>query len=489
MFQHPSGVGLKPAPVLFLFLLLISFVPPASATPRGVEFCLDPLDAKVIDHLAALGFLTDVHVNTRPIDPYELALSNRLKSTDLSPSDASLLAKLSSLTRRVGLDVVLSAGDGWAEGEGGFTLRQADDRLVLHDRISISREERYLKIGETASSRTKRWKWDYRADFVEAYAKIYFGRAMLYLGRHGIFWGPARFGALGISDNSPAFDMFMASLYGERLSAYTFTAVLDEMWNDQRERYLARRFLAGHRLDWIVWDGLEIGLTEVILYGGDLRRLDPGYLNPLIPYYATQHNFDYDDNTLVSADFSWLLSSGVMAYGELMIDDLQYSGEGPNAWGFTLGTHLAGWSDLIVEYTRLNRWAYTHRVTECQYLHYGSSIGYPFGPDGDQITAEWSKFLSSNLWAGIRLGYKRKGEASIEDRYEGGAAGQVPFPSGVVERRIGVGLEIIYRPLRGLWGRISFEGERIQNRSHRTGVSSRDMRLNLELGYILSVGG
>jgi len=469
VIRNLSGAGFKPSPVLFALMFLLSSAPSSLSSPRGVEFSLDPLDAKVIDHLAALGLLGDVHINTRPIDIYELALSKGV-------TDSELLTRFSSLNRRIGMDLILSGGDRWIRGEGGLTLREADNALILHDRLIVSRDEIYPKLGKTASSRMRRWKWDYTADFNEAYAKIYFKRLMFSVGRHGIFWSPARFGALCISDSSPPFDMFMISIYGEKISAYAFAAVLDRMWNDQHGRYLARRFLSGHRLDWIVRDGLEIGLTEVILYGGDLRSIDPGYLNPLIPYYATQYNSDYDDNTLLSADFSWILSPGVMAYGELLIDDLQYKGEGPNAWGGTLGMHLAGWTDLIVEYTRLSRWVYTHRITEHQYIHYGSPIGHSLGPDGDLITVEWSKFITLDLWAGIRVSHRRKGEATIEDRYKGERVKK--FPSGVVERSIDAELKVIYRPLRGLWGEISVGGK-----------SPGDFRLNLRLGYILSVGG
>jgi len=480
VIRNLSGDGFKPAPVLFALMFLFSFASLSFSTPRGVEFSLDPLDAKVIDHLAALGMLRDIHINTRPIDICELALSKGITRSELSE-------RFSPLSRRTGMDLILSGDDRWAEGEGGITLRRVDNAFILHDRLIVSRDERYPKLGKTASSRMRGWKWDYTADFNEAYAKIYLKRFILSVGRHGIYWSPARFGALCISDSSPPFDMFMISIYGGRLSAYAFSAVLDKMWNDQHGRYLARRFLSGHRLDWIVWDGLEIGLTEVVLYGGDLRSIDPGYLNPLIPYYATQYNSDYDDNTLVSADFSWVLSPGVMAYGELLIDDLQYKGEGPNAWGGTLGMHLAGRTDLIVEYTRLSRWAYTHRITECQYIHYGSPIGYPLGPDGDLITIEWSKFLTPDLWAGIRVSHRRKGAATIEDRYKGERV--KGFPSGVVERDIDAELQVIYRPLRGLWGEISVRGESVRNKSHRPGISGRDFRVNLKLGYILSMGG
>ena len=471
MIRNLQGTGFKLVPFLFILISLPLFAPPSLSNPRGVEFSLDPLDAKVIDHLAALGLLKDVHINTRPIDIYELALSKGIAESELS-------RRFSTLSRKIGMDLILSGGDRWVEGEGALTLMVADNTTILHGRLIVSRDERYPKLGKTASSRVRRWKWDYTADFNEAYVKLYFKRLMLSVGRHGIYWSPARFGALCISDSSPPLDMLMISIYGERLSAYAFTGVLDRMWNDQHGRYLARRFLSGHRLDWIVREGLEIGLTEVVLYGGDLRSIDPGYLNPLIPYYATQYNSNYDDNTLVGVDFSWLLSRGVMVYGELLIDDLQYRGKGPNAWGGTVGMHLAGWSDLVVEYTRLSRWAYTHRITECQYIHYGSPIGHPLGPDGDLITLEWSKFLTPDLWAGIRVSHRRKGEATVEDRYEGEKVEK--FPSGVVERSIGAELQVIYRPLRGLWGEISVRGE---------GISKRDFRIDLKLGYILSVGG
>lgn len=429
----------------------------------------DPLADKALERLWVLGAVRGVHVGLRPIDPDQVR-----SSPERAPSSLER-----ALLRRVGASEGLDLAFSTRGAEAFFRLSPSQI-VSIRAKLIVSRGEIYEKAGRSASFRTRPWVKGFRADFNQAYLDLKFKGLRICLGRRGIFWSTARFGALALSDNSPPFDMIMLELDlpgGIKLAA--LSAMLDEMWNDQRERYLARRFLSAHKASWSPTDRLEIGVGEVVLYGGDVRYPSPGYLNPLIPYYATQFNSNLDDNVMFDFDLSAIPVDGLRVYGELLIDDLQYRGSGPNALAFTAGFYKAGDLDISLEYTRANRWVYTHRVTECQYIHFGSIIGDPIGPDGDRVTVEISRFMGPRTWAGLRLSYARKGEATVEDRFVG--EHPTSFPSGVVERR-GEAVAELIRDFNRFWVDIKLSVSRRWNESHRLGSSSTALGLELGVG-------
>lgn len=429
----------------------------------------NPLADKALERLLVLGTVRGVYMGLRPIDPGQVELP---PGRALSPLERALLGRVGS---GEGLDLAFST-----RGFEAFLRLSPSRAASIRAKLTVSRGEIYEKAGRSASSRTRPWVKSFRADFNQAYLDLRIGGLRICFGRRGIFWSTARFGALALSDNSPPFDALMLELDltgGIRLAA--FSAMLDEMWNDQRERYLARRFLSAHKASWSPTDRLEIGVGEVVLYGGDVRYPNSGYLNPLIPYYATQFNSNLDDNVMFDFDLSAIPVEGLRVYGELLIDDLQYRGSGPNAVAFTAGFYRAGDPDISLEYTRANRWVYTHRVTECQYVHFGSIIGDPIGPDGDRVTLEISRFIDQSTWAGLRLSYARKGEPTVEDRFVG--EHPTSFPSGVVERR-GEAMAELTRDFDRFWVDVKLSVSRRWNESHRPGSSSTALGLKLGVG-------
>lgn len=489
--------------IAFMFVTSIVF-----ASPKGVEFTVNPLTERVVERLIVRGVLQEINFNTRPLDRETLIeaihkAKREIKSgrLHLSMLDLKLLELLEeelkyepvsvTLNGRTARNEMIDEAKAGIDGVLSVDWR-VNERLELYKLLLVDRfGDRYPKAGESASFRLQTWKLDYTADFQEAYAKLESKRLKVLVGRHSVFWSPAKFGALGISDNSPSFDMIMlatdftsqrwGSFYG-----YALSSVLDKMWNNKHERYLANRYLSAHRLDWLLSGWAEIGLTEIILYGGDVRLPEPGYLNPIMPYYATQYNPKHDDNVLFLADISLRPADGFRIYGEILIDDFQYAySDDPNDMGFTLGFNLAKSFDLSAEYTRVSRWAYTHLATENQFLHYGSVIGHPIGPDGDVLTVETSKFLNKNLLLALRYRLKRKGEATPEDRYRGEDSAHIGFPSGMVERTDEFTFEAVYYPIKEFWARLSFSMARVKNESHEPGLSCWknwfDLRIGLEL--------
>ncbi|MFQ6040041.1 MAG: capsule assembly Wzi family protein [Candidatus Poribacteria bacterium] len=339
----------------------------------------------------------------------------------------------------------------------GYSLGK---NFFLYEEFEVSEiGDKYPQEGKTASKRLNPWRANYVADFTRVYLGFSVSTFDVQIGRDKIFWGPGYRGALGISDNSPPFDLILLRGDFGPVRGYSFAAVLDKMWSE-KHKYLANRYLSGHRLDWQVNDRLELGLSEIILYGGDARDIEWQYVNPILPYYASQYNSKLDDstlfdnNTMFVSDFAFKPVDGVRIYGEALIDDFQYENHDPNAIGLLAGFYLSNLKKypnlgIRAEYVRINRWAYTHLVTENQYTHFGSIIGHWLGTDADDLYLELNHFLNVNAYIRLSYEFQRKGEATVEDRYRGEDYKGIKFPSGVVENRHKFGVQVTYEPISG----------------------------------------
>ena len=348
----------------------------------------------------------------------------------------------------------------------GSAFYQPTDYIELYEEVDIQRGREVIgSEGKSASMRLNPWKFDYTADFQRAFVRFHSRMFEALLGRQTLFWGPGYDGSLIISDNSPPLDMILLGGKFGPLKFVSFSAPLDKMWNEHGDppyRYLANRYLAGHRIDWIVNSKLEAGLSEVILYGGEAEYMELYYLNPILPYYANQYNSDLDDNSLVSFDISLKPKKGYKTYFQFIVDDFNYESYDPNALGYIFGIYASDpfgiqKTDLRAEYTRVDSWTYTHLEAENQYTHYGWVIGHHLGPDADQILVELCRMLNVDSRIKISYAFNREGSRTVADRYRGEDYKKMDFPSGEVEIRHTIGLKFLWESLRGIQAEASFK--------------------------------
>lgn len=371
--------------------------------------------------------------------------------------------------------------------------------ITLYEEIDIARD-RELKgnQGYTASSWLDEWKWKYTADFSRAYIYFSKNRYELLLGRQQLSWGSGYYGNLVLSDNSPPFDMLFASAIFGPVKFITFSTELDRIWHehgvigsetDPFYRYLANRYLSGHRIDWIINKRIEMGLSEMILYGGEARNMELRYVNPLIPYYASQYNSKLDDNVLISFDLAVRPSDGIKLYGELLIDDLNYAKaydyevNHPSSLGYIVGIYLSEpisftALDFRTEYTKVDTWTYSHRVDENQYLHYGWIIGHKMGPDAEQIFFEINKIFNVDTRLKIKYAYRRWGKemaywGTKENYYE------KKFPSGKVSYLSIFGMQFLMETINGPQIDVSWN-------YYKGGLDKYpEYEISLKLGYLI----
>lgn len=497
--------------VIFLTFSLIA-VSSVSAINAAIPLITGEWAYFALWKLEANGLTGPIFASSRPFERDQIAdiiakIKKGIKDGHLHPTplESGLIKKLeiefAGNPHSVGLEArgLLTGETDYQNGEWGqhsASIWGAAEfhptpYIALYEEINVGRgRDRVGAEGRTASQRTKPWRWDYTADFRRAYIRFHRKRFEALLGRQSLFWGPGYDGSLILSRNSPAFDMALVAAEFGPVRATAFSAVLDKKWSQRGHpprRFLADRYLAGHRIDWLVNNRLELGFSEVALYGGEARNMELQYMNPLLPYYAIQWNSDQDDNVLASADFAFRPIDRLKIYGQFLVDDFQYSRDEPHALGYMAGLYfsdpfqLSG-TDFRAEYTRIDTRTYTHRIAENQFTHYGWIMGHHLGPDADQLFLELSRMINIDIRLKLMYTYQRQGSRTVEDGYIVGDLENIDFPTDPVERRHRIGLQFLWEPVRGPQVDISCGGVSIRNQDGNTWEGELSFRAGFLLG-------
>ena len=462
--------------ILTVILVLVGME--AITAPR-VLFQFDDWVSYSIEKLQTDGLLTSTYWHTRPksrIEVAELIGGTKIDRKGTAILNAQLYQKLQS-EFEPDLRILSQSGQGRFQVRGSVQLRsyrqtakvapalevasryQHGSGLALYQEFEVANfEDKYPQEGATAGQRVNPWYGGYIGDFTRVFVQIPIGANLdLKVGRDAVFWGSSLQSAIGISDNSPTFDLI--SLQGQvgPVKGTAFTAKLDPMWATKPKRYLANRYLAGHRLDWQVNCQLQLAVSELVLYSGEQRGLEWYYLNPILPYYASQYNAEdlnpNNDNAMFLFDGSFRPFNGWRIFSEFLVDDFSYTGrDDPNDLALLVGLI---WNNLLptrrltigVTYTRVNRWTYTHLVETNPFTHFGSMIGHQIGNDADLLVLYAQYWLNSDLLLDFYYHLEQQGEAKIKDRFQGGNEHHgLDFPSGIVEKSHRLGFEGYYEP-------------------------------------------
>jgi len=488
-----------------------------------------PLDSWVystIDELYSQGLFRKLHRNVKPYTRGEIAshileinLRQKKRELELTQTGLWLLEKLNqefrieieklyqerskgdedSHTLKYGTEPVFfgkAAGNDSSYGRLQVKFDaalQLDKKLVLKDRVILDTkgegERRY---------RGKKWKKDLTGVLDIGYAQIDLKYFYLLLGRDHLRWGPGKKDVLLLSDLVPPFDML--KLEGE-LGSFKFiyfATVLDQVkvssYGESAESlsiFFAKRYLSGHRINLKLKLGLEMGISEVILYGGQNRNLELYYLNPLLPYYGEQFNQDVNDNPLWSFDLALTWFKNKEFYTEILVDDFQYDFKSePHQTGFQIGLNYAQIfglekSFMNLEYTKINNWVYGHKKPWNLYTYHGFGMGSILGPDADRLFSKFVYHLSKDIKLSFSEEYKRKGEGRIKTHQASAVPHPKKFPSGVVEYSNQIRFETTYQPSPNFKFDCAWGYKRIRNVQNEGGKKVDDflleMRLNLNL--------
>lgn len=328
---------------------------------------------------------------------------------------------------------------------------------------------------ERLSNRARTWR-GIAATAELAYLKLERPDYSVALGRRDAAWGRSRWGRLLLSGSAATLDELEARFSVGPWSFYALHAFLEHTRAGSDGPGLGddeRVFLAAHRVSVGGARG-SVAVSEAVVYSSIMP--DPVYVNPLVPYYLSQHNERSDDNVLWSLDFLVRPRPGLDLYGEFLVDDLQYertTGH-PDKYGATLGgtayTALLGLdAEVTAEYSHVRKWVYTHHLTQHRHEQDGRPLGFDLGPDADRLTVEVMTHPSPPWSVGLSYSRARKGEGTITEPFEEGENPEPAFPSGVVESTDRVALECAYENLTGLRASLSVADVIVRHRGHGPG--------------------
>jgi len=281
-------------------------------------------------------------------------------------------------------------------------------------------------------------------------------------------WGPGYRGQLALSDWAPSYGQIkLSAQYGNWLDftyihAFLHSNIVDSLRSyrtDQGyERILhKRKYLAGNRLEITPIPGIDVGVSETIIYG----ERDPEilYLIPVMFLWSAQHYLGDPDNLQMSADIDLNLIRHFKLYGCIFVDEIYVSKI------FTKKQHnwvgLQGglfWVDLLenldfrAEYTRVNPCVYSHKFPINNFESYGYLLGHQIGQNADQLYLEANyRYIRPLL---LTLSWQQDRKGRVPNAYEQYHSPSQRFLSGRVKRQQSWALRVSYEPLRALFLKI-----------------------------------
>ena len=500
--------------IFFLLLLLLSSISSYSTSLENI-----PLDSWVyssIEELYTQGLLPKLIKGNKPYSRGEIAsylqeINSRIEKDDLvlTKTQAWLIDKLkkefeyelnalseeSEVSKKKEEPKKLKAflspvlylasnqhDSSYTRGKGIIEGAFQWKNFLFKDRIIID-----TKAEKETNFFGQKWKGDLTGVFDQGYIKGNFKYLEFQWGRDYMRWGPGSRDYLLLSGFSPPFDMLKLTGKIGVFRFDFFATGLDEFFLPDSNFY-AKRYFSGHRINMKLKSGIELGLSEVVVYGGERRKLEPYYLNPLFLFYGEQFNHNIDDNPLWSFDFSITHFKNKEFYGEFLVDDFQYDFKSePQQIGFLLGAKAAdlfGFTRcyLTLEYTRINKWVYGQDKPWNLYTYRNVGMGSLLGPDADDLFAELLYHYNKSFQFSFSLESKRKGEGKI-----GVQPSPVPknisFPSGIVEKTNTLTLKGVFQPDAHLF----LEGElgynRIKNQLNSSGKKGSNLLFKIKVSY------
>jgi hypothetical protein len=288
-------------------------------------------------------------------------------------------------------------------------------------------------------------------------------------GRDFLQVGPGRSGQLLFSGNSRPFDMYQVVI-GKSFINFSFWGIQLDKRNisDSLQASYApwsNRYLNAHRLSFNIRNKYYFGISEAVIYGGPNATWELGFMNPFAIYHGYHINGPRNTaNSFYSVDWDLYFPHLLNLYGEFLIDDFQVDKKvpadlEPNELGLLLGFN---WTDLLqftgsmlnLEYIQLRNRTYNAPENDWEkFLHRNKVIGYYLGNDFKLITGNIEKWWWGDLNTKIFGSVMRKGEGTVRGEFNTDFLDYTveegydePFPWGIVERHIQIGLGIFYRP-------------------------------------------
>jgi hypothetical protein len=155
-----------------------------------------------------------------------------------------------------------------------------------------------------------------------------------------------------------------------------------------------KKYGAFHYLDWNVTSRLSLGFFEAVIWknvdSAGYRGFELNYLNPIIFFRPVEFSLGSPDNMLLGLNARYKISDGLVAYGQLLIDEMTYkeyinnTGWWGNKYAYQLGIKSFDLFDIRhlgfqTEINGASPYTYSHRESLTNYGHYNQPLAHPLG--------------------------------------------------------------------------------------------------------------
>jgi hypothetical protein len=263
-------------------------------------------------------------------------------------------------------------------------------------------------------------------DFMEAYLKYHTEVApgmhiSLQLGREPITVGFGYGSKLILSGDNPVMDFIKFKFdYGIIHYSSIHASTIGIFYPDQKDRYT--KYWAFNSLHFVIPELFNIGIGETIVYSG--RGIELAYLSPVGFYKFIEMSLQDRDNANMYFDIQTNFIPNLELQGTFLLDENILSNLSDlelytNKTAYQVG---AFWYEpfslndlsLILEYTKIRPYVYSHIDSENTYTAWGVNLGHRIGPNADEILSR----LSYNVNEWLRLSAEYRHQRSGENIYD-----------------------------------------------------------------------
>lgn len=258
-------------------------------------------------------------------------------------------------------------------------------------------------------------------DFANGYMKFYSNPAedmdlFVQIGREQLKYGLGYSKRLTLSGDAPNMDFIKFNLnYGIVHYSSIFGSTVGEYHKDVSKNYT--KYFIANRLK-LTFDKLfDVGIGETIISS---RGFELPYLNPVIFYKFVEHSLQDRDNGTIFADIQTHFLKNFEIQGTFFLDENILS----NLTDMTRVSNKTAYQvgffyyepvgiknlSLIIEYTKIRPYVYTHFNPKNTYTSFGQILGNPIGPNADELFAKLNYNFSEKIKLGLEYQHLRKGE-------------------------------------------------------------------------------
>ena len=242
------------------------------------------------------------------------------------------------------------------------------------------------------------------------------------VGREDITLGYGYGSKLILSGDNPTMDFLKFNFDYGIINFSSLHASTTGYFNfDREERYT--KYVAFNRLK-LKFDNLfDIGIGETMVYSG--RGIELGYLTPLAFYKFIEMGIQDRDNGNIYFDIQTKFVKNLELQATFLLDENILSNLGElekftNKSAYQLG---AFWYQpfsindlsLILEYTKIRPYVYTHYDIKNNYTAFGANLGHRIGPNADELMLKSAYNFNEWLRMTLEYRYSRKGNNIYSD--------------------------------------------------------------------------